>query len=93
MPGKTIYNLQIIAEDKTSNNTSYFSLTQNPKKKPMLGGWRDGSVKSTNCSSMGPGINSQHPHSRSIILVPGDSTHSQRHTCRQKTNAHKNKNK
>ncbi|CAO2590642.1 hypothetical protein LEMLEM_LOCUS5939, partial [Lemmus lemmus] len=48
-------------------------------------GWRDGSVvKSTDCSSRGPGFNSQHPHGSSQLSedpVPGDLT--------LHTNAHK----
>jgi hypothetical protein len=39
-------------------------------KVSVLGGWRDGSaVKSTNCYSRGPELNSQQPHSGSQLFV------------------------
>ena len=36
-----------------------------------LSGWRDGSVKSTGCSSRGPEFNSQHPHGGSQSSIMG----------------------
>ena len=51
------------------------------------GNWRDGSeVKSTGCSSRGPGFNSQHTHGIALEnLIP-----SHRQTCRQNANELKN---
>ena len=56
-----------------------------------LKGWRDSSaVKSTDCSSRGPGFNSQHPHgSKQLSVTP--RSHTLTHTCRQNTNANKMK--
>jgi hypothetical protein len=59
-----------------SNNENIESKKLKKKKKSR--GWRDSSVvKSTGCSSRGPGFSSQHPH--------GSLTQ----TCRQNINAHK----
>ncbi|CAO2583729.1 17-beta-hydroxysteroid dehydrogenase 13 [Lemmus lemmus] len=48
-----------------------------------LRGWRDGSaVGSSDCSSRGPGFDSQHPHGSSqlsVTPVPRDPTPSHRH--------------
>jgi hypothetical protein len=59
--------------------------------KSGYGGWRDSSViKSTNCSSRGPGFDSQQPHGSShlsVTPVAGNLTPSQRQKCRQNTNA------
>ena len=48
--------------------------------------WRAVSeVKSTGCSSKGPGFHSQHPHNSSqlsVTPVPRNSTLSYRHTCK-----------
>ena len=49
-------------------------------------------MKSTDCSSKGSDLNSQHPHGSSqlsITPVPGDHTSSHRHIRRQSTNANK----
>jgi len=51
-------------------------------------------VKSSGCSSRGPGFNLQHPHGSSLRFVnpvPGGLTPSHRHTCRQNTDTHKEK--
>ena len=45
-------------------------LRQSPCEKLEDRDWRDGTVvKSTVCSSKGPGINSQHPHGSSQLTV------------------------
>jgi hypothetical protein len=63
----------------------------------LRAGEMDGSeFESTDCSSRGPGFNSQHPQSSSqlsVTPVPGDLIPSHTHICRQVTNAYKNKNK
>ena len=59
-------------------------------------GWKDGSaVKSLGCSSRWPGFKSQHAYGNSylsITSIPELLTPSHRQTCKQNTNAHKNKN-
>jgi hypothetical protein len=53
----------------------------NRKIRALLEGWRDGSVmKSTGCSSRGPGFNSQHAHAHT-------HTHTHTHT-HARTHAH-----
>jgi hypothetical protein len=76
-----------IKKDKRSN----FDLFSQNKKFDGRG-WRDGlAVKSTGCSSRGPGFKSQHPYGTSqlsitpVLEVP---TPSPRHICRQSTNVH-----
>ena len=59
-------------------------------------GYKDGPmVKSTGCSSRGPGSNSQHPHGSSLTPTPSDppltsNTHIlHKLTCRQSTHTDK----
>lgn len=58
----------------------------------VLGDWRDGSVKSIDCSSRGSEFKSQHPHGDSklsVIPVLGDPTPPHRDRCRLNTSARK----
>ena len=63
-----------------------FNLPREQFKNMNSRGWRDDSaVKSTGCSSRGPGFNSQHLHGSSqlsVTPVPGDVMSTYRHICR-----------
>jgi hypothetical protein len=60
------------------------------KRKPNQG-WRDGSVKSTGCSSRGPEFNSQHPHGGLQPSIMGSDAlfwHAGAHAGRAHTHTH-----